>query len=78
MLNNLSIFLEKQDVENRWMQNSYVNWLTGLPACIPDPDDSFETHCSAFVSSVCYQLGVPMLIPPYVKLKALLINNANG
>lgn len=60
---NLSIFLLSLDVENKWKCNTWIDWLTGLATDVADPLNSYYTHCSSFVSSVCYQLNVPMLIP---------------
>jgi hypothetical protein len=65
--NVLKEYLFSLDVEHNWLQNQYVDWLTGtkkiIDFSIPDNLDSFYTHCSSFVSSVCYQLHVPFLIP---------------
>ena len=62
--NFLDNFLDNIDVQNKWSQNSYINWLTGEKKPDGTPDESFMTHCSAFVASVCTQLNVPILRPP--------------
>jgi hypothetical protein len=58
-------YLFSLDVEHNWLQNQHVNWLSGktINSSMIDPLDSFYTHCSSFVSSVCYQLNIPFLIP---------------
>lgn len=60
----LQTFLVGLDVEYKWKQNCFVDWLTGKPSLDFNPLNSYYTHCSSFVSSVCHQLSVPMLTPP--------------
>ena len=62
---------DKMLVEKLFSQNTYIDWMTGLPLDKPDNNiydptckDSFFTHCSSFVASVCYKLNVPILCPP--------------
>lgn len=61
------------DVEHNWLQNQYVDWLTGkrMPDNYENKNDSFLTHCSSFVKAVCYKLNIPMMGPPYVGTEGL-------
>ena len=71
---NLKLFLSSLNVENKWKQEQSIDWLTG--DIITDITkinklDSWFTHCSSFVSSVCYQLHIPFLIPPEFRTEGL-------
>lgn len=71
---NLKCFLTSLDVENKWKQEQSINWLTG--ETITDITkinqlDSWFTHCSSFVSSVCNQLNIPILMPPEFRTEGL-------
>ena len=70
-MDSLKLFFILSDVENKWKQNQYVNWLTGEETLEENKLDSFSTHCSAFVSSICYKLNIPMLSPPHVGTEGL-------
>lgn len=59
------------DVENNWLQDRYVDWLTGKSVENGERNDSFHTHCSSFVKAVCHKLNVPMLGPPEVRTEGL-------
>lgn len=71
---NLKKFLLELDVENKWKQECSVDWLTGETItdqlkinCL----DSWFTHCSSFLSAVCFKLNIPFLIPPEVRTEGL-------
>lgn len=71
---HLKKFLVSLDVKNKWKKECFVDWLSGEP--IDDISkinyfDSWLTHCSSFLSSVCFKLDVPFLIPPKVRTEGL-------
>lgn len=69
----LKKFLENQNVETKWKQNNYIDWLSGdtIIKELANPKDSFNTHCSAFVASICKQLNINILGPPDVRTEGL-------
>lgn len=67
-------YLVKFDVENNWRKETWINWSTGKEITNEkeiNKLDSWFTHCSAFVSAVCFKLNVPMLIPPTTRTEGL-------
>jgi hypothetical protein len=67
-------FLLTLDVENNWKQEKWVDWLSGKEIVNENNInklDSWYTHCSAFLSAVCFKLNIPMLIPPEVRTEGL-------
>lgn len=77
---NLKNFLLELDVENKWKQECFVDWLSG--ETINDISkinylDSYFTHCSAFLSAVCFRLHIPFLIPPEVRTEGLANKQCN-
>jgi hypothetical protein len=68
----MASFYDNLDVEHKWPQETYIDWYTGLPLENNyNPDDSYHTHCSAFVASVCCRLNVPILCPPKHRTEGL-------
>ena len=61
--NQLKQFYINQRVDSLWIAGHHVNWETGAPD-EPNATTDTTTHCSAFVASVCHQLGIYILRPP--------------
>jgi hypothetical protein len=61
---NLAAFLDRLDVEHKWLSGRYVNWETGEALDKPVTDGGPHTHCSAFTAAACRRLGIYILRPP--------------
>ena len=59
----LKQFYLKQHVDSLWTAGHHVNWQTGA-ADQPNATKDIASHCSAFVASVCWQMGIYILRPP--------------
>jgi hypothetical protein len=68
---DLAKFYDSFDVENEWQQNRYISWKSGREIKEKNENNSYKTHCSAFVSAVSSRLGIPLLRPPQVSTEGL-------
>lgn len=72
--NKMNFFYDNLDVEHGWQQNTFVDWYSGKSLTAddkPNLDDSYYTHCSAFVASAACRLNVPILCPPEHRTEGL-------
>jgi hypothetical protein len=61
----LSTFINSLDVENKWKRNNYIDWYSGETINIVNKLNSFYSHCSSFVASVCKRLNIPIYGPEF-------------
>lgn len=61
----LGIFLDDLQVSKKWLPKMYIDWFSGEQINEINPQNSFHSHCSAFVSSVCSRLKIPIIGPEF-------------
>ena len=69
----LATFINSLDVENKWKKKHYIDWYTGLQSNDVYTGlqsnktilNSFHSHCSSYVASICKRLNVPMYGPEF-------------
>ena len=61
----LANFINSLDVENKWKKRQYIDWYTGEPINIINKLNSFNSHCSSYVASICKRLNIIMYGPEF-------------
>jgi hypothetical protein len=74
----LANILNSLDVENFWLQNRFIDWYSGKEInseekkiCKNNNYNSYYTHCSSFVKSVCFRNNIEMYGPPDIETEGL-------
>ena len=61
----LANFINSLDVENKWKKNQYIDWYSGETINTINKLNSYYSHCSSYVASICKRLNIPIHGPEF-------------